>query len=66
MKRTDTINIELPGTVDVFSIAPKLAKIEGIKSVSLVTCQQLRVRYDVRKIKSKTILLTTGGKVSPN
>jgi len=63
MQTTNIITIDLPKKTDAFIAGNKLKNIPGIKGVSMVTLQQLRVKYDIRKTTADSIAAIVNGTI---
>ena len=44
--KTLCIELTLPDVTDAFVVSSKIKEVEGIKSVGIVTSQQVRVRFN--------------------
>ncbi len=62
MKRKAYMEVILPDTTDAFEAVKELEGIEGILSVSIVTAQQIRVKYDASKLAPEQITEQVNGR----
>lgn len=63
MQTTHTITIDLPGNTDAFIAGSKLKDLPGIKGISVVTVQQLKVKYDNHKTTADNITAVVNGTI---